>query len=552
MSEYSARSFRWVPSLICSMLLLACGGSGGGDYQSVASQQPAPAAVSGRAVKGVLSAAVVKAFPVSNGQVSPTALTQTKTDASGYYQLSLPPGYGGQVVIQVTAGADSADPTLMTCDVLAGCGHFESYPSRGPANQDLKSPWGEINYGDLFALNAQDNFELLSISETLKPGTTIVSNVTALSHLTAKYLMQSSVSAEALLQARNQMADLFGLPADFDALTPVDVSSPSEVAHADTGQLQASFLSASIMASGMDAGTGQMPGIQLTQHLTTLSAHYVSLGGQLIARDSNAARSVPTLQELNSTASDMMQQLAVDNGNVPSAVNRFAALNTRVAMLADGAVTQASAGNLVPTDTAEQFFTAQIWPLLNQDCTNCHNAGGLAGGSALVFDAVLGSSHNFNIIQNYILASNIKHNQSGATLIVAKPVGDYAHVGGQVYPAGGPQANLLASLVSRVTTGSSAGPVQTPVPPGTGGNGGSGAPGGSGGGAATPTGNALLDEFVTYIVPTLDANACQACHRTGGSGSGFTPGWHDFRCAAGEFHCYSNLFAEQCVTHDFP
>ncbi|HET8706330.1 MAG TPA: hypothetical protein VFM46_08525, partial [Pseudomonadales bacterium] len=370
MSQKYSHILKRAPWLLCSTLMIAaCGGGGGGGYQDVTNQQVAPSSVSGRAVKGVLSHAVVKAFPVSNGSVGSTALAQTETDSSGNYAMTLPAGYQGQVVIQISASSNASQPTLMTCDVPAGCGNYDSYPSRGPAAQDLNAPWGEINYGDRIALNPNDGFELLSVSDTLRPGATISANVSALSHLTAVYLMNSSISADALTQARSQLADLFGLPANYYSYTPVDVTSTREAAAANATQLQSSLLSSSILSLALSGGSGLAPGAAIAQNMGQLSSHYVSLGGQLIARNGGAASTVPTLQDINSTAAGMAQQLAATNNVMPSVISSFSAVQARISQMAAGTVTQASATNVAPSETPAQFFANQVWPLLSQDCT---------------------------------------------------------------------------------------------------------------------------------------------------------------------------------------
>ncbi|HET8705612.1 MAG TPA: hypothetical protein VFM46_04840, partial [Pseudomonadales bacterium] len=87
--------------------------------------------------------------------------------------------------------------------------------------------------------------------------------------------------------------------------------------------------------------------------------------------------------------------------------------------------------------------------------------------------------------------------------------------------------NVVAAKASSGSTGGTTGGSTGGATGGTSGSGGTaGSTGGSTGstgssGGSVSSGNVLLDEFVTYIAPVMESNGCQACHRSGGTGSGF-------------------------------
>ncbi|HET8705057.1 MAG TPA: hypothetical protein VFM46_02045, partial [Pseudomonadales bacterium] len=450
--------------LILSAILLAPG-CGGDKYHSAQNQESPAASISGRVVKGVISNGLVKVYPVIGGHMGSSPLVEGATDSNGTYSLQLPQHYLGQVVVQITAQDSASTPSLLTCDVPEGCGKYESYPSAGPVDQDRVAPWGEINYGDKIALDPNDGFELLAVSDSLRAGATTVVDVTALSHLTAKWLLSSDVSDEALVQARNQMADLFNLPANYYKLPPIDLTYSSERKGADATQIQVALISASLLSIASNspglstdpksAAAGVLEQAStvssgVTTLLNQLADSYVSLGGQLIGRNASSQNPTPSLLDITNAAFAMAQKISADNTIPPSVVSNFSTIQEKLAQLPVGTATQANAGSVEPAETSQQFFADKVWPLLNQDCTVCHSAGNVASSSALIFEPNQTAAVNFDITKSYILLKTAANDQRGATLFPAKPVGQFGHVGGQIYSSGSSSEAVLVSFVDRI------------------------------------------------------------------------------------------------------
>jgi hypothetical protein len=101
-----------------------------------------------------------------------------------------------------------------------------------------------------------------------------------------------------------------------------------------------------------------------------------------------------------------------------------------------------------------EHFTKELWePLLAKKCLACHQAGGLAKGSALVLKP---ASEPGYLEANYQAAAALaKVQQGGASPLLSRPAGQHpdGHPGGTLTPPGSDGYSRLSSFVDRAAHG---------------------------------------------------------------------------------------------------
>ncbi len=76
--------------------------------------------------------------------------------------------------------------------------------------------------------------------------------------------------------------------------------------------------------------------------------------------------------------------------------------------------------------TAPDLFTETVWPSIQESCTDCHNSGGVANNTRLVFaEGADTQIENYNILRNFSLGN--------AVLLLNKTIGLPVHGGGAPY-----------------------------------------------------------------------------------------------------------------------
>lgn len=537
---------RFLGSFLSLSAMLA--GCGGGSSQYDAGSQQAPnASVSGSVMKGLISHAHVIAYAVKDGKIDTSKHYDTYTDASGHYQLSLP-ATSDQVLIKVVPAADNS--TVMTCDAPAGCGHYSSYPARAAAELDVIEPWGNIDFGDRFSVPANSTFLLSSVSPQLKMGTTTEVHVTPVTHLVAAWVQQMGVSPSTLLVAESQATNLFNLPDGALALAPLDITASQTVASAGNGQIHYSVINSSIMEFAQGNSDADVPA-NLASVMQQISDDFVNYNGQLIARNQDTAPNARsknnkiTLLDIAQAAATVTQYLA-DNKSMGD--DKYHSVLIDVNQLIQnansmdaGSVTHAIAESSVAVNS-DTLFANQVWSVIQQHCVQCHVSGGIAGGTPLIFDSNKALSDNLNVVKAYVALAQAKQGQSGFILWLAKPTGDFAHVGGQVFSKTSNEYTAFKALAdsfnpsvvivspnqngssvpnSNSTGSSNNSTASTPQPmsppTSTGNTSTTGVPASN----TTSTVDPLFTFYKQSIAPVLAANSCQVCHRSGGVGGGY-------------------------------
>lgn len=199
---------------------------------------PVETVISGKALKGVLTNAVVTVYKFIGGFA--VALTATElsdanisTDSEGNYSLTVL-DYDGPIKIELSPSTDPANPTTMTCDAPAGC--------------------GSIAYGAEINLTTADpSFKLVAISSVNSESNgNVKTNVSALTHIASKLIEADSagITIESITENSSKIAATFGILGDITLLEPTVTDSPAAMAGEDNAaELRYGLINAGIMAA---------------------------------------------------------------------------------------------------------------------------------------------------------------------------------------------------------------------------------------------------------------------------------------------------------------
>jgi hypothetical protein len=225
--------------------------------------------ISGRAVKGVMRHAVVKAYAMEQGSLR--YLTETYTDDEGTFTLPID-GVRGPVFIEVVA--DATGKTLMNCDAISDCGDVEfggSVPVDGSFQMGTVLLVDEINSGSVA--------------------------ITPLTHLAAEWLLNlpENVGVPEVAMARSRVADVLQVSHDFAFQQVPDITDATELQGAENNEIghavmAAAFLEAEFqgqhdfmkqVAADFVGRAGQLTRVNEKASLHTVLNHAVSVADGL-------------------------------------------------------------------------------------------------------------------------------------------------------------------------------------------------------------------------------------------------------------------------------
>jgi len=286
-------------SLAIASTLIACGGSDS-PSSTPTTETPPPVetsqTISGKAIKGVLSNAVITVFKyVDNEAIELTADelddANITTADDGSYSITIK-NYTGPVKVVLTPSADTENPTTMICDAPAGC--------------------GETAFGENINLTAQDpNFTLSSVTVlNEEDGTDLTVNVSALTHIAAVLIEadEEGVTPTSIQQNTSIIANNFGIAGDISILEPSVVNAESIAAEDNDAELRYGLINAGIMSSIFSNESGS-EGV-LSEKLLQASTDIAENNGALLVNEDEDDTFELSLSGVLSATSNVAEEMA--------------------------------------------------------------------------------------------------------------------------------------------------------------------------------------------------------------------------------------------------
>lgn len=234
-------------TLALASLLSACGGGGGGETeQNLTTPDVTPTseyvddpaqpetAISGGAIKGVISNATVRAYRVTrvDGEYLPSEKAwrnEVTTDANGNYVIKFKGWVSNATfLIALTAKAGSQ----MVCDVVDGC---------------LDADGKVTPFGSPFTLT--QDFALWSVVSGVNSGATITASLTPMSHMATSYAMSLSggLTSANIRTAKRHVENILDLDEGALDFPPIDIVHLGGAPDVSKPQLEASIMSAAFL-----------------------------------------------------------------------------------------------------------------------------------------------------------------------------------------------------------------------------------------------------------------------------------------------------------------
>ena len=306
-------------ALALTSTLAACG-SDSSTPEADTKQTPVTAVetvINGKAVKGVLTNAVVTVYKFVDG--TPLALSDTElkdanvsTDGEGNYTFTVL-DYTGPIKVELSPSTDPANPTKMTCDAPAGC--------------------GDVAFAQEINLTSADpSFKLAAIS-VVNPDEEVKINVSALTHLASKLIEadEDGINTATVAAQSSKIANTFGITGDITLLEPTVTDDAAAVAAEDNNEeLKYGLINAGIMAA-LFSGETDDAGI-LSGKLAEVAADLVENDGAfLVAQDEDDGFELALAEVLEGAAESAKaaaEQIALDD-NLTTTLN-LAQLETQL------------------------------------------------------------------------------------------------------------------------------------------------------------------------------------------------------------------------------
>ena len=209
------KGLKAIAFLISCLSLVACGGSSGDSDAVITAPSVVDSSnpsIQGVAAKGIISNGSIEIFSIAESQSTPQLIGKASTDAKGVFLFDVLADFVGHPVLLVISSSESSK---MKCDVPSGC----------DIDGDFASEADFYTYGSWMPLPI--GFELKAV--TIAEESSIVSNITPLTHIAAEKVLSDSydslsVLEESIRQANVDVAEWFGLERDVTKTTTFDVT----------------------------------------------------------------------------------------------------------------------------------------------------------------------------------------------------------------------------------------------------------------------------------------------------------------------------------------
>lgn len=290
--------YKTLTCIAITTALAACGSSDSKKDDDPITKPPAPVetVVQGKAIKGLLTNAVVSVFKYVDGVA--VALTDSElkdaaitTDATGTYTITLL-DYQGPVKVEISPSTDTSKPTMMLCDAPAGC--------NGVAFGE------EINLTETVP-----DFSLSAISVVNEGAEPVKVNVSAVTHLATQLVeSKATVDVETVTQTLSEVGNTLGIAGDINTLEPTNTNDAAAVAGEDNdAELHYGLINAGI-AQALFSDTSEGT---LTEKLAEAAADLVENDGSFLATaDGDDSSFELSLSQILEGAADVTQELLED------------------------------------------------------------------------------------------------------------------------------------------------------------------------------------------------------------------------------------------------
>ncbi|MBL4942026.1 MAG: hypothetical protein JKY81_10225 [Colwellia sp.] len=208
--------------------------------------------------------------------------------------------YTGPVKVELSVSSDTANPTTMVCDGVAGC--------------------GTSAFGESIDLTATDpNFKLSSISVVNADSNgAVTTNISALTHLAAILIENGNgaVTPETVQEKSSLIANTFRIEGSITTLEPTAVESASDVVAEDNdNELRYGLINAGIM-SALFSGENDNANILSTKFSDVAADLTANNGAFLVNQDNDAEFELSLADVLNgakATATALVDAIAADD-----------------------------------------------------------------------------------------------------------------------------------------------------------------------------------------------------------------------------------------------
>jgi len=257
---------------------------------------PVERTIDGRAIKGVISNAVVTVFKYVDGvavELTADELTDANiiTGDDGSYTVTIL-DYAGPVKVVLTPSTDPANPTTMVCDAPSGC--------------------GEIAFGETIDLTDKDpSFSLSSIAVLEEDSTTSLRvNVSALTHLAAALTEADpdGVTSESIQSNASIIANNFGIEGDILTLEPSIMTAEGVAGEDNAAELRYGLINAGIMAA-IFSGEGASDGILSTKLAEAIADLVANDGAMLVNQDDSNSGFELSLADVLAGAAEAAEEI---------------------------------------------------------------------------------------------------------------------------------------------------------------------------------------------------------------------------------------------------
>ena len=294
------------------------------------SDSDSTAHISGVVNKGIVIAARVDAYAITNGIIiDEVSLAHDITDATGKYSMSVNL-YNGPLAIVMSPVGDGS--SKVKCDV--------------PDNDDGTAGCSLDGVDYIFGALMPMAYSMEALIPNVTGSANITASVTPMTHMAAAYAKEIGLGEAGIKSANEKVAKLLDID-DILNVEPVDITDDVQLASSATSlaAIKYGYLSASIAAIANEENNGDVGAT-----LAILAASYAFENGQLANNESTDDRTKISLEEITEGAKAILaKETDVSGGTFGLAQSQIENLNV-------------AAANAVPDSVTDTVVVVDISP----------------------------------------------------------------------------------------------------------------------------------------------------------------------------------------------